>query len=139
MAVQPSPLLMGHSRLNAGSRVPLGPLLVYDARWIFWLGYWSALHRHRRKQRQVSSIFSKDEPSGDQSSRCLGGSSGGGDWCLHVADLLALVPGVRCARWILRPVLSCREAEMATFLRRFWSGLGIHARPSQLLYSSVED
>src|SRR3989442_8358772 len=93
MAVQPSPLLMGHSRLNAGSRVPLGPLLVYDARWIFWLGYWSALHRHRRKQRQVSSILSKDEPSRDQSSRCIGGSWWGRRLRVHVAALLPLVPG----------------------------------------------
>src|SRR6266446_2051730 len=132
MAVQPSPLLMGHSRLNAGSRVPLGPLLVYDARWIFWLGYWSALHRHRRKQRQVSSIFSKNEPSRDQSSRCLGGSSGGGDWCLHVAALLALVPGVRCTGRILRPVLSPREAEMAALVYWFWHCVGLHACLGQL-------
>src|SRR2546422_7889442 len=139
MAVQPSPLLMGHSRLNAGSRVPLGPLLVYDARWIFWLGYWSALHRHRRKQRQVSSILSKDEPSRDQSSRCIGGSGWGSRWRLHVAALLALVPGVRCTGRILRSVLSCREAEMATLIRWIRRRLGLHARPRQLLYSGVED
>src|SRR2546422_2126976 len=135
LAIQHGPLLLGYGRVDAGSRVSPGPLSIDDAGRILRPRHRSTLYRHNRERRQVPSLLPRNEPGSDQDCRRPRGPSWHGRGSLHVTPLLLMVPSVCDNGRILRPLLSYREAQVASHLSWFWYSLGFHARLGQLLHS----